>query len=61
MKTIKLNLDDKVYSRIKTAMMIKKMSGNLFGEIDEFIVMLITSIEKEKKEITLIPKRGKKK
>ena len=30
-------------------------------EINEFIVMLITSIEKEKKEITLIPKRGKKK
>lgn len=45
MKTIRLEIDDDVYQRISTAMGIRQMTGSAHGILDEFIVLLIKSIE----------------
>lgn len=61
MKEIHLKIDDEIYKSIKNVMITKGICGNLYGEADEFLFLLIKSIEEDKKEITVIKKAKKKK
>ena len=57
MKTLKINIDDPVYNRLKLHTLLRRANGGLTGIIDEFSVMIITAIEKGEDEVTLVNKK----
>lgn len=52
MKIITLNIDDDVYNDLNSHMLIKAISGNLYGIEDGFIMKIIKYIDTDKKEVT---------
>jgi hypothetical protein len=57
MKRILLKIDDEVYENIKSLMLIKMISESAYGEVDEFLILLIKSIDAGKKEVSIIKKK----
>jgi hypothetical protein len=61
MREIKLILSDKLFSELKTDHAIKGVSGNLYGNTDEFMDKLLKSLEREDIELKLdFKKKGRK-
>lgn len=52
MKTIRLQISDRVLSQLKSMAIIRQISGNSYGIIDEVIIKLVKSIEENKDEVT---------
>ena len=52
MKTIRLQISDRVLSQLKSMAIIRQISGNSYGIIDEVIIKLGKSIEENKDEVT---------
>ncbi len=53
MKTIKVNINDELFDSIKSYVNIKKMTGTLYGTVDEFLYLLAIGIEDEKEEVII--------
>ena len=59
MKTIKLHIDDKVYKKLKTSLVAKKM-GDAYGSItDKFAMRVMQLIDGGVKEYTIEFKKKK--
>lgn len=50
MKELKLKIEDNVYQELKSALLAKKFTGSFYGITDEFINLIIKSIEEGKEE-----------
>lgn len=48
---IKLTIDKDVFENIRTDLGFKRMTGNMYGVLDEFILLIIASIDNEKESI----------
>ena len=59
MKSITLNISDRVISELQNEMGCKGITGNLYGMEDAVVLKIITAIEKDEKEVTLILKTEK--
>lgn len=53
MKEILLKIDDEVFESLKSSLVTKHISGSMYGVIDEFIIILVKSIESGLKEKTI--------
>jgi hypothetical protein len=53
MKEINLKISDRVYSELKSSIIVKGIAGALYGTADAFITRLIKGIEDGDSEITL--------
>lgn len=51
MKEIKLKIDDNVFSKIRSTMSLKMMSGSAYGVADAALVKLVEAIEDGKEEL----------
>jgi hypothetical protein len=47
-KTLKLEIDDDVYAQLNTAMGVRAMTGTMHGIVDEFVMLVLRSIEEGK-------------
>lgn len=56
MKTIKLKLSDEVLATLKDEIGIRKLTDNLNGIIDEFILILIKAINEKKSQLSITKK-----
>ena len=45
MKKITIEIPDDLYARLLSNVGIRKMSGNMYGVLDEFVLLLFASIE----------------
>lgn len=61
MKTIKLHIDEAIFTELEQGVIVKKMTGNFYGIEDEFLFLIVKSVKDGKEEITVISKgKGKK-
>lgn len=60
MKTIKLHIDDAIFTELEQGVIVKKMTGSFYGAEDEFLFLIVKSIKDGKEEITVISKKRKK-
>lgn len=58
-KKITLELTDRVYSELKSDLIIKKMSGNLYGTQDEMFMKLMKALRDNEPELALAYKDEK--
>ncbi len=61
MKEIILKIEDKIFTELEQGIIVKGITGNLFGTHDEFIVLLVKAIKEGKKEVIIYKKKKKKK
>jgi len=59
MKTIKLHIDDKVYKKLKTSLVAKKMSDSYGSITDKFAMRVMQLIEEGVEEHTIEFKKKK--
>ena len=52
-KKITLELTDRVYSELKSDLILKKMSGNLFGTQDEMFMKLMKALHEDQAVLLL--------
>ena len=56
MKKILLQMEDEVFMVIKQNLILKKVFGSLYSNIDKLVIIILVSIEKGKNEITIFKK-----
>ena len=61
MKTIKLHIDEAIFTELEQGVIVKKMTGSFYGIEDEFLFLIVKSIKEGKEEITVVPKKKAKK
>lgn len=65
MKEIKLSIEDDVFAELKSSIILKQMTGNMYGVLDEFIGKLLKTMDAGDTELHLEfskkRKKGKKK
>jgi len=61
MKSIKLNIEDKIFDILKSGLVAKRITGSLYGVEDEFLLLIVKSILDGQEEITIIPKKKERK
>jgi len=60
MKYIKLHIDDTIFTELEQGIGVKKLTGGFYGIEDEFLFLIVKSIKDGKEEITIIPKKKRK-
>lgn len=60
MKTIIINLSDRVFNELRTYMIIKCNINDAYGTTDAFIFKLIKAIENDAEEVTFEFKKRRK-
>ena len=61
MKKIALEIEDEIFTDLKSSIITRGITGSLFGTIDEFITLLIKAIENNQETVTIIKKKKRKK
>ena len=62
-KEITIHITDRAYSELKSSMIVKKISGNMYGAQDEVFMKMIKAIENNEQtlDISLKEEREKEK
>ena len=58
---IHLYIDDEIFVNLKDCMMSKRVCGALYGELDQFCMLVLRTIEDGKNEISIVPVKKKRK
>lgn len=61
MKKIVLQIEDEIFNELESSLITKYIMGNLYGILDEFIILLVMEIKAGKKEIEITRKKKRKK
>ena len=58
MKKITLEITDKAYKRIQSALIVRKMAGMTWGAPDQFVAMIFDALEKGETTKTVRSQQG---
>ena len=59
-RTLTVTLDDETFGSLRSQCIIRHMTGNAFGPLDEFVTHFVKAVEAGKTEIILVKKGNPK-